>query len=81
MHQLFKLYYLEQEIKELNKEYGKKRKELERQVQKKDEINASIKDHKQNHNKLSRSLATTDKDIREAELNLNKKRPAYIKGI
>ncbi|KAK4336661.1 hypothetical protein RND71_043665 [Anisodus tanguticus] len=39
-----------------------------------------MKDRKQIHNKLSKALANIDKEIREAELNLNKKRPAYIKA-
>lgn len=80
VQQLFKLFYMNQEIEELNHELEKKRKELTKYVEKKDEINSKIKDRKQIHNKLSKALANIDKEIREAELNLNKKRPAYIKA-
>lgn len=80
VQQLFKLYYINQEIEELNHELEKKREELNKYVEKKDEINGKIKDRKQGHNKLSKELATLDKQIREAELNLNKKRPAFIKA-
>ena len=80
VQQLFKLYYINQEIEELNGDLERKRKELNKFVEKKDDVNSRIKDKKQVHNKLSKALANIDKEIREAELNLNKKRPAYIKA-
>lgn len=78
--QLFKLYHIEQDLKELNKELEKKRKELDKQFSKKSKIEEEVKTRKNNHNKLSKQLAMIDKQIREVELNLNKKRPAYIKA-
>jgi len=80
LQQLFKLYYINSEIEELNLDLDKKRKELNKYVEKKDDVNTKMKDRKQVHSKLSKALANIDKEIREAELNLNKKRPAYIKA-
>ena len=78
--QLFKLYHIEMDLKDLNKDMEKKRKELNKHVKKKEEVEEAVKNRKSNHNKLSKQLANIDRQIREVELNLNKKRPAYIKA-
>ena len=78
--QLFKLYHIEQDLNELNKELEKKRKELDKQVRKKDKIDEEVKSRKNNHNKLFKELTRIEREIRDAEMNLNKKRPAYIKA-
>ncbi|RWS08268.1 structural maintenance of chromosomes protein 1A-like protein 2, partial [Dinothrombium tinctorium] len=78
--QLFKLYHIQKDIDDLQKDLGKKREELNKHVKKKEAVEEEIKNKKQNHNKLMKQLAQIDKQIREVELNLNKKRPAYIKA-
>lgn len=78
--QLFKLYHIEQDLKDLNKEMEKKRKELNKQVKKKESAEEEVRTRKSNHNKLSKQLANIDRQIREVELTLNKKRPAFIKA-
>jgi structural maintenance of chromosome 1 len=78
--QLFKLYYINEELQGLNKDIEKKRNELNKHVKRKDDVNAKVKEKKSVQTKLSKTLANIDKQIREAELNLNKKRPAYIKA-
>jgi len=78
--QLFKLYHIEQELDDLNDELSKKRKDVDKQIRKKEKIEEEVKQRKGNHNKLSKQLANIDRQIREVELNLNKKRPAYIKA-
>lgn len=78
--QLFKLYHIEQDLKELQKELEKKRKELDKQIKKKDKIDEEVKARKNNHNKLFKELSKIERDIRDVEMNLNKKRPAYIKA-
>ncbi|RWS29829.1 structural maintenance of chromosomes protein 1A-like protein 2 [Leptotrombidium deliense] len=78
--QLFKLYHIQKDIDDLNKDLSKRRDELNKHVKKKESNEDEIKTKKQNHNKLMKQLANIDKQIREVELNLNKKRPAYIKA-
>ncbi|KAI1278821.1 Structural maintenance of chromosomes protein 1A [Halotydeus destructor] len=78
--QLFKLYYIEQDLEELREEMEKKRRELDRHVKKKEKIEEEIKGKKSHHTKLAKQLANIDRQIRDVELNLNKKRPSYIKA-
>ncbi|XP_015793596.1 LOW QUALITY PROTEIN: structural maintenance of chromosomes protein 1A-like [Tetranychus urticae] len=78
--QLFKLYHIQKEIDGLQSDLKKKRDDLDVQVRKKEKAEEEIKIKRQNLNKITKTLANIDKQIRDVELNLNKKRPAYIKA-
>ncbi|RWR99677.1 structural maintenance of chromosomes protein 1A-like protein 2, partial [Dinothrombium tinctorium] len=63
--QFFKLYHIQKDIDDLQKDLGKKREELNKHVKKKEAVEEEIKNKKQNHNKLMKQLAQIDKQIRE----------------
>lgn len=78
--QLFKLYYINEDVERLQKDMERKRKELSKHVTKKEEFEEKVRNKKSHHAKLNKELAGIDKKIRDVELNLNKKRPTYIKA-
>lgn len=78
--QLFKLYHNEKDIKELNEELNMKNAGLDREMKKRDKIEDEIKEKKKEQGKLSRDLTKIEQHIKEAESELNKKRPLYIKA-
>jgi len=78
--QLFKLYYIDKEIRVQEKEMSRRRKELDSYVKKKNSIEEDIKSKRAEHAKFTKALSNIDKSIRDVELNLNKKRPSYIKA-
>jgi len=78
--QLFKLFYNEQEIDGFNEEIGHKKQSMEREVLKRDKIEEEIKEKKKEHGKLIRDLTKIDQGIKNSEVELNKKRPLYIKS-
>ncbi|XP_076357354.1 structural maintenance of chromosomes protein 1A-like isoform X3 [Tachypleus tridentatus] len=78
--QLFKLYHNERDIEQLAEDLAQKNKELERVSRKREKIEEEIKDKKKENGKLTRELTKIEQQIREAEIELSKKRPAYIKA-
>ena len=78
--QLFKLFYIEEDLQDLQKDLEQKRKEIDKHHKKKEKIEEEVKNRKSNHSKLAKQFANIERQIREVELNLNKKRPAYIKA-
>lgn len=78
--QLFKLFYNEQYIEHYQEELQTKGKEMEKLNTKKDKVEDEIKEIKKEHGKLTRELAKSEQVIRETEVELNKKRPLYIKA-
>jgi structural maintenance of chromosome 1 len=78
--QLFKLYHIQEDIEELQKDMEKKRKEMDKHIKQKEKIETEVKNKKTNLSKISKELAGIDRKIRDVELNLNKKRPTYIKA-
>ncbi|KAG1687712.1 Structural maintenance of chromosomes protein 1A [Nymphon striatum] len=79
-YHLFLLYHLDQEIENLTKELSLKNKNMEKVSAKKKSVEETLKSKKKEHNKLTHDGAKIDQDIRKAEMELNKKRPAYIKA-
>jgi len=77
---LFQLYHNEQEIDALIEEIGVKQQAMERETKKRDKIEDDIKEKKKDHGKVARDLAKIDQGIKTAEIELNKKRPLYIKA-
>uniref|UniRef100_A0A834VB41 Structural maintenance of chromosomes protein n=1 Tax=Sarcoptes scabiei TaxID=52283 RepID=A0A834VB41_SARSC len=77
---LFKLYNIQQDIDKLVEDMDRKRKEMEKHVKSKEKIDNDIKEKRSNLAKINRDLQNIDKRIRDVELNLNKKRPTYIKA-
>ncbi|XP_022237917.1 structural maintenance of chromosomes protein 1A-like isoform X2 [Limulus polyphemus] len=78
--QLFKLYHNERDIEQLAEDLAQKNKELERVSRKRERIEEEIKEKKKENGKLTRELTKIEQQIREAEIELSKKRPAYIKA-
>ncbi|XP_014671758.1 PREDICTED: structural maintenance of chromosomes protein 1A-like [Priapulus caudatus] len=78
--QLFKLFYNEQYIDHYQEELLTKSKEMEKISAKKERVEEQIKEKKKDHGRLTRELAKIEQQIRESEVELNKKRPLYIKA-
>ncbi|XP_078596279.1 structural maintenance of chromosomes protein 1A-like [Branchiostoma floridae x Branchiostoma japonicum] len=77
---LFKLYHNEQEIKIHRRELNAKTEEVENFLAHRDSVEENIKAKKKEHGKMGRDMAVIEKNIREKEVELNKKRPQYIKA-
>lgn len=78
--QLFKLYHIQEDINELEDDMKRKRKDMEKHVKAKQKIEDEVREKKQTLSKISKELSGIDRKIRDVELNLNKKRPTYIKA-
>ncbi|ERL94587.1 hypothetical protein D910_11864 [Dendroctonus ponderosae] len=90
-HQLFKAFHNERAMKIREQELKSKQKELEKVEKKKEKLEDILKEKKKEHGKLnsqsqylkdvlSRELAKIEQDIREAEVEISKKRPMFIKA-
>ncbi|KAL3853466.1 hypothetical protein ACJMK2_017002 [Sinanodonta woodiana] len=77
---LFRLYHNEQDIDELLEEQNRKNQQLEKENAKKDRIEDEIKEKKKEQGKCQRDLTKIEQSIKESEVELNKKRPLYIKA-
>uniref|UniRef100_K1Q630 Structural maintenance of chromosomes protein n=1 Tax=Magallana gigas TaxID=29159 RepID=K1Q630_MAGGI len=78
--QLFKLYHNEAEIDELADELQKKTNMLEKENRRRERIEEEIKEKKKEQGKVARELTKVEQSIKESEVELNKKRPLYIKA-
>ncbi|XP_063405474.1 structural maintenance of chromosomes protein 1A-like [Mytilus trossulus] len=78
--QLFKLFYNERDIDELADEINRKNTLLEKETRRRDKIDDEIKEKKKEQGRMSRDLTKVEQSIRESEVELNKKRPLYIKA-
>ena len=78
--QLFKLYHIQEDIEELQEDMGRKRKDMDKHIKQKEKIESEVREKKQSLGKISKELSGIDRKIRDVELNLNKKRPTYIKA-
>lgn len=78
--QLFRLYHNEAEIDELADELQKKTNMLEKENRKRERIEEEIKEKKKEQGKVARELTKVEQSIKESEVELNKKRPLYIKA-
>ncbi|KAL5014287.1 hypothetical protein ScPMuIL_008557 [Solemya velum] len=78
--QLFKLYHNERDIDELSEDLTRKQHILEKENRKRERIEDEIKDKKKEQGKMVRELTKIEQQIKESEVELNKKRPLYIKA-
>ena len=78
--QLFKLFYNERDIDELADEVNRKNTLLEKETRRRDKIDDEIKEKKKEQGKMARDLTRVEQSIKESEVELNKKRPLYIKA-
>uniref|UniRef100_A0A1B6DA24 RecF/RecN/SMC N-terminal domain-containing protein n=1 Tax=Clastoptera arizonana TaxID=38151 RepID=A0A1B6DA24_9HEMI len=79
-YQLFRLFYNENDIKHYESELEKKRRDLEKVEKKKEKAEEVLKEKKKDQGKINRELAKNEQEIREMEVEINKKRPAFIKS-
>ncbi|XP_066249055.1 structural maintenance of chromosomes protein 1A [Euwallacea similis] len=79
-HQLFKAFHNERAMKIREQELKSKQKELEKAEKKKEKLEEILKERKKEHGKLNRELATIEQHIREAEVEVSKKKPMFIKA-
>ncbi|KAH3819553.1 hypothetical protein DPMN_121292, partial [Dreissena polymorpha] len=77
---LVRLFYNERDIDEVTEEINHKNHALEKENKKRDKIEEEIKGKKKEQGKLLRELTTVESTIKECEVELNKKRPLYIKA-
>lgn len=77
---LVRLFYNERDIDEVTEDINHKNHALQKEVKKKDKIEDEIKEKKKEQGKLTRELAKVEATIKESEVELNKKRPLYIKA-
>ncbi|CAH1783210.1 unnamed protein product [Owenia fusiformis] len=78
--QLFKLYHNERELDEQTEDLDHKNKILGKENRKREKIEDEIKEKKKEQAKMNRELAKIEQQIKESEVELNKKRPIYIKA-
>ncbi|XP_070559327.1 structural maintenance of chromosomes protein 1A-like [Ptychodera flava] len=78
--QLFKLYHNEQDIDRYTEELKTKNKDLQKVMDKREQVEQKIKSKKKAMGQLSRELTQIENDIKAKEAELNKKRPQYIKA-
>ncbi|KAH1021332.1 hypothetical protein HUJ04_010862 [Dendroctonus ponderosae] len=78
-HQLFKAFHNERAMK-IREQELKSKQELEKVEKKKEKLEDILKEKKKGHGKLNRELAKIEQDIREAEVEISKKRPMFIKA-
>lgn len=79
-YQLFKLYHNEKDIDRYSSELKNKQHDQKKLEDKKNAADEVLKDKKKESGKISRDLAKIEQDIREAETEMNKKHPLFIKS-
>lgn len=77
---LFRLFHQERESRESEEELQKKNVLLAEVNRKKDRIEAELKEKKKDVGKAQRELAKVEQSHRDADVELNKRKPAYIKA-
>ncbi|KAK7102755.1 structural maintenance of chromosomes protein 1A-like [Littorina saxatilis] len=78
--QLFRLFHNEREIDEVAEEVTKKNAMMEKEGRRRDRIEEEVKDKKKEQGRSARELTKMEQQIKESEVELNKKRPVYIKA-
>lgn len=78
--QLFRLYHNQKDIERLEDEYKRKAAEIEKIEKKKEKAEEILKEKKKESGKASREFAKIEQDIREHEVEINRKRPTFIKA-
>ncbi len=79
-YQLYKLFHNEKDIQRYNDDLKSKQHDLKKLEDKKSRADEVLKDKKKESGKITRDLAKIEQDIREAESDMNKKHPLYIKA-
>lgn len=79
-YQLYKLYHNEKEIQRLNDDLKVKHNESKKVEDKKVHADEVLREKKKDSGKISRDLAKIEQEIREAESEMNKKHPLFIKA-
>lgn len=64
-HQLFRLFYNENDIQSLNQEIANKKKEVQKIEAKKDKAEEVLRDRKKEQGKIARELAKIEQEVRE----------------
>ena len=64
--QMFKLYYNEREIEELQEELGKRNDGMKKETRKREKIEEEIREKKKEQGALSRELTKIDQDIKQS---------------
>jgi len=77
---LFKLFYNEKDMSEIKEELKNKVKENESQNNARQKIVDKMNDVKKQQGNTQRDMAKCEQQIRDAELELNKKKPQFIKA-
>ncbi|XP_077988808.1 structural maintenance of chromosomes protein 1A-like [Glandiceps talaboti] len=78
--QLFKLYHNEQDIDRYNDDLKHKNKDVQKAMDKRESVEGKIKSKKKAMGQLTREMTSIENDIKQKEVELNKKRPQYIKA-
>ncbi|XP_067880258.1 structural maintenance of chromosomes protein 1A isoform X2 [Heterodontus francisci] len=78
--QLFKLYHNESEIERLSKDLASRNKEIDKDKKRMDKVEEEMKVQKKEVGKLMREQQQIEKEIKEKDVELNQKRPQYIKA-
>lgn len=77
---LVRLFYNERDIDEIRTEVEHKAHAVRKEERKKEKIEDEMKEKKKEQGKLARELTKIESSIKESEVELNKKRPLYIKA-
>lgn len=78
--QLFRLYQNEKEIEAADLEIVQKKGDMSKIEKKKDKAEEALKEKKKAHGKIQRDVAKFEQDIKEKEVEINRRRPTFIKA-
>uniref|UniRef100_A0A8C4R5K3 Structural maintenance of chromosomes protein n=1 Tax=Eptatretus burgeri TaxID=7764 RepID=A0A8C4R5K3_EPTBU len=78
--QLFKLLYVEKDIKQLMREHAARNKDMDKEARRVDKVEEEMKVKKKDIGKFCREQQQMEKEIKEKDSDLNQKRPQYIKA-
>lgn len=80
IYQLYKLYHNEKDIQRITDDLVVKQNESKKVEDKKAHADEVLREKKKDSGKIGRDLAKIEQDIREAESEMNKKHPLFIKA-
>lgn len=78
--QAFQLFHLQRDLDALAQDMAARGTELQKAVRKKEKIEEEVRDKRKEHGRLQRDMAKIEQQIREADVELNKRKPAFIKA-
>lgn len=78
--QAFQLFHLQRDLDALAQDMTARGTELQKAVRKKEKIEEEVRDKRKEHGRLQRDMAKIEQQIREADVELNKRKPAFIKA-